>query len=95
MADGRVVIDVDLNDKGAQSGISGLKSAFSGIGDSAKSAGATVKNLVTSLGLVKLASAGFNVLKNSISGAVSRLDTLNNSDRVFENMGFTAGETAP
>lgn len=44
-------------------------------------------------GAQKIISTGFGMIQESISGAISRLDTLNNSTRVFENMGFTAGET--
>lgn len=35
-----------------------------------------------------------NIVTSSISSAVKRVDTLNNANRTFENMGFSAGATA-
>lgn len=135
MADGKVVIDVDVNDKDAQKKVEGLGRSLDGafqdkggrwrsadgrfltmkekavllgksIDDVGKSADATSKDMgtmgqkgalgigkiVTALGLVKLASSAFNVLKSSIGGAVSRFDTLNNATRSFENMGFKTND---
>ena len=38
-------------------------------------------------------SKAVNTVSNSLDGAISRIDTLNNSDRAFSNMGFGAEET--
>lgn len=38
-------------------------------------------------------SKAVNMVSNSLDGAISRIDTLNNSDRAFSNMGFGAEET--
>lgn len=38
-------------------------------------------------------SKAVNSVSNSLDGAISRIDTLNNSDRAFSNMGFEAKET--
>ncbi|MCG4280860.1 tape measure protein [Lacticaseibacillus saniviri] len=54
----------------------------------------SIVKLATSMGLVKAAGAAFNLVKGSIEGAIARIDTLNNSGRVFANMGFGAKETA-
>lgn len=43
---------------------------------------------------VKAFTAALGMVTGSIDGAVNRIDTLNNSERVFKNMGFEAGETA-
>lgn len=38
-------------------------------------------------------SKAVNMVSDSLDGAISRIDTLNNSDRAFSNMGFSAEET--
>lgn len=44
-------------------------------------------------GATRIISKGLGMISSSIDGAINRVDTLNNSNRVFENMGFRAGET--
>lgn len=51
------------------------------------------QQMVTAMGAVAIAAKAFDVVKSAIGGAVSRLDTLNNSTRTFSNMGFSAQET--
>ena len=53
----------------------------------------SVKDFVTALGLVKVAGAVFNVLKDSISGAVERFDTLEKFPKVMQSMGFEAEQS--
>lgn len=63
-----------------------LTSAVSGFGKSLVKAG--------TYGLaIKGVSAAVDMVKGSVSGAISRIDTLNNSNRVFQNMGFSAKES--
>lgn len=93
MADGTVRIDVDVNDSEGHSKIQDLERGFGGVGKASSKAVGSIKNMAASLGLVKIASAGVNLLRNSVSGAIDRVDTLNNSSRAFENMGFAASET--
>ena len=54
----------------------GLKSFMGGVG---KIAGA--------IGVTKLVSAGFNAIRSSVDGAVSRVDTLNQFPKVLKQMG--------
>ena len=65
---------------------SGLGSMVSGIG-----------RVVGSVGLGALLTVGnkaFNAVSNNLDGAIKRIDTLANSTRAFENMGFSADNTA-
>lgn len=45
-------------------------------------------------GALKVITTGMNLIKDSVSGAISRVDTLKNANRVFENMGFSAQDTS-
>ncbi len=45
-------------------------------------------------GATKIISTGIGMITSSVDSAINRVDTLNNSNRVFENMGFSAKETA-
>ncbi|MHC9533138.1 tape measure protein [Dellaglioa sp. L3N] len=74
---------------GRTDGPNKLKNDIDSVGDSARKSIGGVKSMVTSLGLVKVTSIAFNTLKDSMDGAIKRVDTLNNSNRVFKNMGFT------
>lgn len=65
---------------------SGLGSMVAGIG-----------RVVGSVGLGALLTVGnkaFNAVSNNLDGAIKRIDTLANSTRAFENMGFSADHTA-
>lgn len=64
----------------------GLGSMVAGIG-----------KVVGSVGLGALLTVGnkaFNAVSNNLDGAIKRIDTLANSSRAFENMGFSANHTA-
>lgn len=53
----------------------------------------TFKSVAGGMGLVAVASKAFDVVKGSVGAAVNRIDTLNNSNRTFANMGFSANQT--
>ncbi|MCF7546175.1 hypothetical protein L3X09_02835 [Enterococcus faecium] len=72
MADGRVEIEVDVGGKG----VTILNKGLDQLEGKSNKAGASIKNLVVSLGLFKVAAAAFNVLKNSLDSAISRFDTM-------------------
>lgn len=57
----------------------GLKNMMGGIG-----------KIAAGIGVTKALSAGFNTLKNNVGAAVKRFDTLENANKVFENVGFEA-----
>lgn len=58
------------------------------------SATSSVKNLATSLGLVAVAGKAFNVVKDSIGGAIDRFDTLNKYPVVMDALGYSARDVA-
>ena len=78
------------------SGASQFSKAFQNATKSVEGVGKSVKNATISIGTMLKAIAGsavvigaFNGIRNSIDGAVSRFDTLNNFPRVMEMMGFS------
>src|SRR5690625_462990 len=93
MADGKVTIQVILDDKDVGKGTKKVEGALKGIGNTAKRGIATVGKLAGALGLVGLAYKGIDMVKNSLDGAIARYDTLNNFPRVMKVLGFDAEES--
>ncbi len=60
---------------------------------SAQKADSSIKNILKTIAGVAAAVGVFNTLRRSISGAISRYDTLNNFPRVLQQMGFSAKES--
>ncbi|EEV58571.1 phage-related minor tail protein [Enterococcus faecium Com12] len=89
MADGRVEIEVDVDGKG----VTILNKGLDQLKGKSNKAGASIKNLVVSLGLVKVAAAAFNVLKNSLDSAISRFDTMQKFPKVMKALGFSAEDS--
>ncbi|MBB5144878.1 tape measure domain-containing protein [Cerasibacillus quisquiliarum] len=90
VADGKVVIDVILDDKQVSGGIKKVEGRLNGISGAAKRGIATVGKLAGALGLVGLAYKGIDMVKRSLDGAIDRYDTLNNFPRVMAQIGFDA-----
>lgn len=80
-ADGKVVIDTELNTKDFENGLNKIQ-------NSSQKAGTSIKNIVTGLGITKLISKGLSVINNSITDTVKRVDTLNNFPKVMKNLGI-------
>jgi tape measure domain-containing protein len=93
MADGKVVIDVILDDGTVAKGVANIDKQLGGLAGTGKRAAVGIKEIATSLGLVALASKAINMVKQSIDGAISRYDTLNNFPRVLQLMGFDAKQS--
>lgn len=94
MSDGKVIIEVELNDGQAVRGISDIDKRLNGLDPSARKADNSIKDMVTSLGLVKLASAGFDILNRSLDAAISRFDTMESFPKVMESLGFSTEESS-
>ena len=82
-ADGKVVIDTELDRKNFENGLDKMK-------NSTQKAGSTIKNIVTSLGITKMIGIAMNTINQSIDGAIVRLDTLNQFPKVMSNLGIGA-----
>lgn len=84
-ADGKVVIDTELNTKNFENGLNKMQST-------SQKAGTSIKNIVAGLGITKLIGAAMNQINSSIDGAVARVDTLNNFPKVMSNLGIASEE---
>lgn len=85
-ADGKVVIDTELNSKNFENGLNRLQSTT-------QKAGNTIKSIVAGLGISKAISMAISTINNSIDSSISRLDTLRNFPKVMSNLGI-AGDKA-
>ena len=90
MADGKVVIDVILNDGSVAKGIANID----GIGKSGERAGLGIGKMVTALGLVKVASAALGVVTSSLDSAISRFDTMQKFPKVMAALGFSSEDSS-
>lgn len=86
MADGEIRIKVTVNGKDMDATVEGLDKMQS----SGKKAAGGIKEMVTALGLVKVASAAINVLANSLGDAIKRFDTIERYPKVMESLGYGA-----
>lgn len=84
-ADGKVVIDTELNTKDFEQGLNKIQT-------SSQKAGTSIKNIVAGLGITKLISKGLSVINNSIADTVKRVDTLNNFPKVMKNLGIATDD---
>lgn len=89
MSDGRVEIEVEVNGKG----VTVLNKNLDQLEGKSNKAGASIKNLAVSMGLVKVASAAFDVLKNSLDLAIDRFDTMQKYPKVMETLGFSTEQS--
>lgn len=62
------------------------------ITDKTRTAGSTIKNIVAGLGITKIIASAISTINNSIDGAISRYDTMNNFPKVMENLGISSEE---
>ncbi len=63
------------------------------LGEGSKKVSASVGSILKAVGVTKAVSAGFDMMKNSVGGAVERFDTLNNFPKVMEKMGFSTDQS--
>ena len=89
-SDGRIVIDVVLEDGTIGRGIADIEQKLGGIGDKGEKSSFGVMKLATSIGLVGVASKAFNMVTSSMDSAIKRVDTLSGFPVVMERMGFSS-----
>ena len=89
MADGTITITLDVDGKD----ISIVNKDLDQLEGKSKKAGTSIKDMAVSMGLVKVASAAFNVLKGSLDSAISRFDTMQKFPKVMNALGFSAEDS--
>lgn len=70
-----------------------LPDDFDEVAKGSEKASMSIKSMVTSLGLVKLASSAISVLRGALDDAITRFDTMNQFPKVMEAVGFGADES--
>lgn len=78
---------IGLKDDGFESGINSAKKSTTGLLSG-------VNNLISTVAGIKLVSAAFTAVKDSIGGAVERYDTLNRFPLMLQQMGFEAEDAS-
>ena len=73
---------------------SGFNKGLNSITGSVKNGGTKIKNIMAALGITKIISSAFNIINNSLDGAISRIDTLNNFPKVMSNLEIGAEESS-
>ncbi|WP_107841888.1 tape measure protein [Metasolibacillus meyeri] len=89
-SDGKIVIDVILDDGRVVKGVADINRQIDNVDKSAKKASGGVKDMVTALGLVGLAQKGIQLVTSALDGAIKRFDTINGFPSVMERMGFSS-----
>lgn len=77
----KVIVDADTT---------GAIASLAALNEKTKKATSVIKSMLVSLGVVNAISGAFNILKSSISGAVSRFDTMKKYPKVMESLGVSS-----
>ncbi|MGQ7367162.1 tape measure protein [Streptococcus suis] len=98
MADGKVTIDVDLNDGKALSGASKVKGLLSGLTSAGEKAGSVFKSMLGANIIGGAVTAGIGALTGQISGLVGDINASSKAWQTFqgnmENLGLPKQEIA-
>ncbi|WP_438724248.1 phage tail protein [Enterococcus sp. DIV1420a] len=95
-----MILDESGFSQGLNSAVKKLQGFDGEVDRTGQKGGRSLGNIWTSFvgnflasGASKIISKGIGLITSNIDGAINRVDTLNNANRVFENMGFSVGET--
>lgn len=92
-ADGKVKIQVILEDGSVAKGIANINDQFKGLDSTAKKGSGSILDMAKSFGLVKVASVAIDAVKNSLDSAISRFDTMQKFPKVMDALGFSAEDS--
>src|SRR5690606_39457611 len=92
MADGRVIIDVELDDGRVVKGVTNIDRGFKGLMSTAKDVAASIGKIAAGIGVFELARKAVNMVTSSLDGAIDRYDTLNNFPRVMQLLEFDSSK---
>lgn len=79
--------------KGSGGAWSVMTNGLKGIGKGALDAVGKIGKMALSVTVFKAVNTAINMVTGSLGKAITRIDTMNNSQKVFENMGFAADDT--
>ena len=85
MADGKVVIQIDMDGKSAQSEVKSLKSSLLGFGESVNSMGSTFKSVLGANLISSAVISGVNALTGAVKGAFS--STIDEGAKLQQSIG--------
>lgn len=86
VADGKVVIDVILDDGRVAKGVAKVDGRISALGNTAQKSAVSIGKIVSALGLVALARKGIDMVRDSLQSAFSRIDTMEQFNNVMTVM---------
>lgn len=92
-ADGKVSIEVVLEDGSVAKGIADLTDQFDRLGQAPQKANVGIGSLIKSFGLMKIAGAAIDAIKGSLDSAISRFDTMQKFPKVMNALGFSAEDS--
>lgn len=84
MADGKVVIQIDMDDSKAQSGVSKLKSLFSGLSESGSKLGSVFKSVLGANLVSSAITSGIGMVGSGIREMVGELNSSQKAWKTFE-----------
>src|SRR5699024_889598 len=95
-ADGSIKIDISVDGQEvdqSREAVKGLGEDAKGVKGGTDTANKGIKEMVISLGLVKIGAAAFKILAQSMDAAISRFDTFQTFPKVMDELGESAEDS--